>query len=66
MWTLQCQTDSRVLAQAEVLKNQQASGVEGQQDLWPIHDIETEGTGIDDESLVIHPEGKNHTMLISL
>ena len=52
--------DSRVLAVAEVLEGEQAAGVEGQQHLWPLHDVQAEGLSVDDDAAVPSAQGQNH------
>lgn len=55
---------SRVFAQAQVLKGQQATGIEGQQDLRTLHDVQAEGLDADDEPLFICAQREHHAVLV--
>lgn len=55
---------SRVLAHPQVLKTEQASRVQGHQDVASLHDVEPEGPGADDDPLGLRSQRQHHPVLI--
>ena len=55
---------SRVLAHPQVLKGQQAAGVQRHQHVSPFHDVQSEGPGADDDPLRLRPQGQHHPVLV--
>lgn len=55
---------SRVLAYPQVLKCQQATGVQRHQHFAPFHDVQSEGPGTEDDPLRLHPKRQHHPVLI--
>lgn len=59
-----CVVFSRVLAHPQMLKCQEATRVQGHQHVTSFHDVQSEGTGTDDNPLRLCSQRQHHPVLI--
>lgn len=55
---------SRVLAHPQVLKGQEATRVQRHHHIAPLHDVQSEGPGADDDPLRLRPQGQHYPVLV--